>query len=92
MTLTMTNAVGEITAWAPAEQLVVSMNIYQSGIVQIKVQDLSEEFSRFRVSDYGVGVEWGQLIPQTMDDGSSIANPDYLITSNVNGVDVQQQV
>lgn len=27
-----------------------------------------------------------------MDDGSSISNPDYLITSNVNGVDVQQQV
>ena len=91
MTLTMTNPVGEITEWAPAEQLVVSMNIYQQGIVQIKAMDPSETFSRFRVSDYGVGVEWGQLKPQTISDDET-SNPDYLITNNDNGVMLAQTV
>lgn len=87
MTLTMSNA-GQITQWAPADSLLVSMNIYQNGILQVKVMDLTEEFSRFKISNYGIGVEWGQLKPQTIDDGNTITSPDYLITSTTQGVDL----
>jgi len=38
----------------------------------VKVNNPAETWSRFRISDYNVGVEWGQLIPQTIaTDGSA---------------------
>ena len=37
-----------------------------------------------------MGVEWGQLTPQTMSEDTA-NNPDYLITSNPYGWDIQQQ-
>lgn len=60
MTLTMTNN-PPITSWSPGNNLLVTMNVYQNGLMQINVADPTETFSRFKISDYNVGVEWGQL-------------------------------
>ena len=71
MTLTMTNNPA-ITAWSPGNNLLLSLNMYQNGLLQVKVNNPAETWSRFRISDYNVGVEWGQLIPQTIaTDGSA---------------------
>lgn len=76
MTLTMTNDPA-ITAWSPGNNLLVTLNVYQNGLMQVKISNPAETWSRFRISDYNVGVEWGQLIPQTFQaDGSG----DYTMT------------
>lgn len=85
--LTMSN-VGQISSWAPADSLEVSLSIYQMGLLQVQVKDPSETFSRFKISDYDVGVEWSTLKAQTMDDTTVIPNPDYLVTKSTNGVDI----
>lgn len=75
MTLTMTNSPA-ISTWSPGDNLLVTFNVYQRGILQVKVSKPDEAISRFRISDYGVGVEWGTLIPQTfLEDGTG----DYLL-------------
>jgi len=76
-----------ITSWSPGNNLLVTMNIYQNGLLQVKVSDPSETYSRFRISDYNVGVEWGQLIPQTFAaDGSG----DYLLQVQPTGIELSQ--
>lgn len=85
MTLTLTNP--EISTWAPAQNLLVTLNVYQMGLLQVKVQNVGESFQRFRISDYGVGVEWGALIAQTFaEDGTG----DYLLTITDQGVEMSQ--
>ena len=59
------------------------------GLLQVQVKDPSETFSRFKISDYDIGVEWSQLNAQSMDDGNTITNPDYLITTSSDGVDIK---
>lgn len=87
MTISMTNNPA-ITSWQPGNNLIVSMNIYQNGILQFNVIDTSETWSRFRISDYDIGVEWSQLKHQTIDESSG---SDYLITSQVDGITLTQQ-
>lgn len=85
MTLTLTNP--EISTWAPAQNLLVTLNVYQMGLLQVKVQNVGESFQRFRISDYGVGVEWGALIAQTFaEDGTG----DYQLTITDQGVEMSQ--
>ena len=58
MTLTMTNN-PPISSWSPGNNLLLSLNIYQNGLLQVNIANLAETFSRFKISDYNVGVEWG---------------------------------
>ena len=58
MTLTMTNT-PPITSWSPGNNLLLTLNIYQNGILQDKIANLAEKFNRFKISDYNLGVEWG---------------------------------
>ena len=62
MTLTMTNDPA-ITDWNPGNNLLLTMNIYQNGLLQINIAYPAEEWSRFKISDFDIGVEWGQLKP-----------------------------
>ena len=84
----MTNA-GQISSWAPADSHEVTLAIYQMGLLQVQVRDPRETFSRFKISVYDVGLEWSQLIAQTMDDGATITNPDYMVTKTSGGVDIK---
>jgi hypothetical protein len=53
----------------------------------VKVNNPAETWSRFRISDYNVGVEWGQLIPQTIaTDGSA----NYQLTQQPDGITLSQ--
>ena len=61
LNLTLTNTVTGITEWNPASSLLLTMNVYQNGILQINIANPEETWSRFRISDYDIGVEWSQL-------------------------------
>ena len=58
LNLTLTNTITDITQWNPASTLLLTMNIYQNGILQINIANPSETWSRFKISDYDIGVEW----------------------------------
>jgi hypothetical protein len=57
MMLTCENC-AEITSWKPATNLNAYMTIYQMGLLKINIEDTSSNLKRFKVSDYGMGVEW----------------------------------
>lgn len=61
LNLNLTNTVTGITEWDPASSLLLTMNVYQNGILQINIANPDESWSRFRISDYDIGVEWSQL-------------------------------
>jgi hypothetical protein len=86
LTLTMTNN-PPISSWAPGNDLTFVMNIYQNGILQVRVLNTAETYSRFRISDYGMGVEWSQLNLQTI---SETAGADYTISTQADGMTLTQ--
>jgi hypothetical protein len=66
--------------------LLVSLEVYQNGILRVNIGDPSEvgTISRFRISDYGIGVEWSQLIAQDLNGG------DYNMTTTADGIQLTQ--
>jgi hypothetical protein len=53
----------------------------------VRVLNTAETYSRFRISDYGMGVEWSQLNLQTI---SETAGADYTISTQADGMTLTQ--
>jgi hypothetical protein len=64
----------------------VILEVYQNGILRVNVADPSEVgvISRFRISDFGIGVEWSQLVAQNFVNGT------YTYTSSADGIELKQ--
>jgi hypothetical protein len=66
--------------------LLVSLEVYQNGILRVNIGDPNEigTISRFRISDFGIGVEWSQLIAQDLNGG------DYNMSTTAEGIQLTQ--